>query len=139
MKFHAEIKAHSIKFKNEGYIRQMLSKWEGKKVEVSINGEFNKRSINQNKYYWLVLELIGRDTGNLPEDLHRLFKSQFLKKKQVSFKGKAYNMPVSTTELSKGEFVEYMMKIGAEVAELGIVLPSPEDYENSTLLLENEL
>ena len=129
MKFGATIKNKTITFGNVAYARHHLEKLEGKKVIVEVQKVHNKRSINQNSYYWLCLEGIAKETGHSPEELHRIFKGSFLPRREVVFNKKKYVMIGSTTDLTKGQFVDYMMKITAEAGQLGITLPSPEDYQ----------
>lgn len=129
MKFKAEIKDHQIVYGNENYVRHNLSKFEGKKVIVTVEKPNNKRSLNQNGYYWKCLQIISEYTGENQDDLHRLFKGMFLTRKEVKLNGKVYSLAGSTIDLTKGQFVEYIMRIGAEAGQLGITLPSPEDYK----------
>lgn len=37
-------------------------------------------------------------------------------------------VPASTTRLRKGEFVDYLMRIEAEAAGMGIRIPTPDEY-----------
>lgn len=129
MRFKATIKNKTITFANDKYARHHLSKFEGKDVVVTVEKKNNKRSLPQNKYMWLCLEYISESTGHAPDDLHRLFKGMFLPRKEVMLNGKKYSLAGSTTDLTKGQFVEYMMRITAEAADMGIVLPSPEEYQ----------
>lgn len=112
------------------YIRHHLGKFkEGQKIIVEIEKPRNTRSLNQNRYYWLCLGLISGHTGHDTDELHRLFRGMFLPKKEITLNKKKYFLPVSTTDLTKGEFVEYMMKIEAESGQMGIKLPSPKEYQ----------
>lgn len=140
MKLKAKIENKTITFANLPYARHHIGKLEGKMVIVTIDKIHNKRSLNQNAYYWMCLELIAKETGHNSEELHRLFKGMFLPRKTVLLNGKSYSLAGSTTDLTKGQFVEYMMGIAAEASQLGITLPSPEDYkkgiDSATLLTE---
>ncbi len=129
MKFQSHIEKHELVFSNKAYVRHHLSKWEGKKVIVTVEKVHNKRSLNQNAYYWVILDIISNHTGHSADELHRLFKGIFLPRKMVVLNNKTYSLAGSTTELTKGQFVEYLMRITAEVADMGIILPSPEDFK----------
>jgi hypothetical protein len=87
------------------------------------------RSMQQNSFYWVYLELISRETGNDPNDLHEYFKTKMLPRKIVEIHGKhghyEFEKIKSTTELSKLEMGEYMDKICA-VTEVPI--PDPKEY-----------
>lgn len=104
------------------FVSRNQNKW------VRIEPVKSGRSLRQNNYYWLVLETIANHTGHYAEELHRLFKGLYLPQKKLTYKGKDYQMSGSTTELSKSDFVEYMFKIQAEAASLGVILPDPKDF-----------
>ncbi len=129
MKFRATIKDKTITFGNIAYARHHLGKFEGKDVIVDVQKIHNKRSLNQNAYYWACLDIIEDSTGQSRDDLHRLFKGMFLPRKEVTLGGKKYFLAGSTSDLTKGQFVDYLLKISAKVADLGIVLPSPDEYK----------
>lgn len=99
-----------------------------KKLVVTIERETGVRSISQHRYYWACLEVIANHTGNHSNELHELFKRLFLPPKFIKVLGKEIKIPSSTTNLNKSEFTEYMMKIEAEVASMGITLPKPDEY-----------
>ena len=86
----------------------------------------NPRSLQQNKYYWLCLNFMAEHTGHSPEELHEIFKRLYLPAKFITYKGRDIKVPGSTTELSLSDFSMYMMRISAEAAELGVVLPVKE-------------
>lgn len=134
----AKIINKEIVFPNIIYAHQCLAKFEGLDVIVTVEKPSNKRSDRQNRYYWECIGYISDYTGHTPEELHRLFKGLFLPKKEVEFNGKKYTMSGSTTDLTVGQFVEYMMRISAEVATMGITLPSPVEYDLETSKLGNE-
>lgn len=102
-----------------------LAKYEDCKIRCIVERVKNSRSQRQNNWYWHVLTIISRDQGNTPEELHDIFSSLFLKTKRVWRAGNVTTLK-STTQLTKGEFVEYMENIRAEVAELGIEIPDPD-------------
>lgn len=80
------------------------------------------RTLNQNRYYWLYLGVIERETGNSARDLHEYFKRTHLKPRFIQVMGKEMRIPSSTSELSKLEMSEYLDKI---CAETNIPLPDP--------------
>jgi len=96
--------------------------------DVVIDVILRKRTLNQNSYYWVYLEVIAKETGNDKDDLHELFKSIFLPSKVVKIKGKKhtheFTRKKSTTELTRSEFSEYMERICAYTE---VPLPHPED------------
>ncbi len=81
---------------------------EGKKVSVEVIRQ--KRSKNENAYYWLILGELSEETGYTPDELHELFKGMFLKN-HIEIKGKNYTVIRSTSDLNTAEFEEYLSKI----------------------------
>ncbi len=81
---------------------------EGKKVSVEVIRQ--KRSKNENAYYWHILGELSEETGYTENELHELFKGMFLKK-YIEIKGKNYTVIRSTSDLNTAEFEEYLSKI----------------------------
>lgn len=82
------------------------------------------RTLSQNSFYWIYLEMISRETGNDPEDLHDFFKGKLLPRKVVVIKGRKtahnYEKMSSTTKLTKLEMGDYMDRIAVLT---GITIP----------------
>lgn len=106
----------------QDFLKQNEGKW------VRIEREEPKRTLSQNAYYWIYLEVISRETGNSPEDLHEFFKARFLPKKIIKIKGKKntheFTRTISTAKLNKLDFGEYLDKICSETE---IPLPDPAE------------
>lgn len=99
-----------------------------KEYSVTISRAAKKRTVSQNSLYWLWLTCIESETGQDKGSLHLFFKQQFLAERQAIFEGASYLTEPSTSELSVQEFTRYLNKIQIfAAAELGIVLPVPED------------
>lgn len=113
----------------KAYLSKLAYKTANARIELTIKRVRKVRSVRQNSYYWVCLNFIANEVGYEGADevngLHEYFKSQFL----VDHSKK---IPVikSTTELSTLDFMDYMTKIGRKVEELGIILPSPDNYLN---------
>ena len=99
---------------------------EGKKYSVSVILNRSKRSIPQNRLYFLWLNCISAETGNEVEDLHDYFKDHFLARRVVVF-GEERNAAISTTKLNTAEFTAFLDKVQQFAAGEGIILPNPED------------
>ena len=69
--------------------------------------------------------MISQETGNDMDDLHTLFKGMFLSKEIVTVLGKPVRRTKSTTELSTGEFGDYIRQI--EVLT-GVLAPPTENF-----------
>ena len=109
---------------NQARWREFLKENEDKWIRIEKPKE--NRTLSQNNYYWLYLEVISRETGNEAEELHEFFKQKFLPRKMVIIQGKktAHEVMIikSTTKLSKVEFGDYLDKICSLVE---IPLPDP--------------
>lgn len=75
------------------------------------------RTLSQNSFYHIYLDMISRETGNDADDLHEFFKGKLLPRKLVTIKGRktahSYDKITSTTKLTKLEMSEYMDRISA--------------------------
>lgn len=87
-----------------------------------------KRTIAQNNYYWLYLGIIEKETGNLADDMHKLFKGKFLSNAIVEVFGEKVRREKSTTELTVTEFSEYIEKIAVFT---GIQPPPVENFDSA--------
>jgi hypothetical protein len=93
----------------------------------------NKRSLQQNKYYWsCVVAMIHeglRDMGNdvSLQETHEFLKHRFNSKEIVNtLIGEVHSVPMSTTALNKEDFAAYIEKIQQFAAEyLNINIPNP--------------
>lgn len=102
----------------------------------------NKRSLNQNSYYWAaVIPLVHeglRDMGNdvSLEETHEFLKAQFNSKELVNTStGEIMKAPMSTTELSKEGFSIYIEKIQHFAAEyLNVYIPGPNEQTKIDLM-----
>lgn len=96
--------------------------------KVTIEKSVEKRSPDQNAYLWgVVYKTISDYNGDTLEDLHDYFVRHLLPPKFIKVMGKETKIPSSTTELNKVEFGEYIERIRAEVAPMGIVIPEADD------------
>ena len=111
---------------NRSRFDEHLKDNEGK--EFTIKKKEEKRTLSQNNLYWVFLQKIEFETGNIATDLHEDFKRRFLPPRFIHIKGKGsvreLKIPGSTTELSKIQMGEYMDKISADSE---IAIPSAEE------------
>lgn len=111
---------------NARYFKGMVSLFADTNVKIIVEKIKDIRSNRQNRYYWgVVLYLIGQHTGYLPEDLHEIFKSKFLKTKRL-WRGGEITTLRSTAELETDEFTEYIEQVREEGADMGIEIPDPD-------------
>lgn len=101
---------------------------EGKRYNVSIVLHREKRSVDQNRLLWLWLGCISAETGQDKDSLHDYFKLKFLGFDTKTLWGTQLYSPVSTKSLDTKQFTDYLERVQAfACAELGIILPNPED------------
>ena len=86
------------------------------RVWIKLSPDNKRRTIDQNKLYWVWLTLIEEETDQLKEDIHAYFKKQFLSR-VATINNKKETLIGSTTELNTKEFTEYLEKV-ANVAAL---------------------
>jgi len=109
---------------NLSRFRQWCKENPGK--ELRIESVVHIRSNSQNRFYWLYLEVIERETGNVANDLHEYFKRVLLPPRFIKVLGKEVKIPASTTDLKKIEFGDYMEKINAMT---GVEIPDAKAYK----------
>ena len=116
-------------------IRKFIESNEGKNIEVVIKRKRAKRSDRQNRYYWgVVIPIVHGEFRNLghnlnPEEVHFFLKQKFNYKMVCSPDGELIGeVPKSTAELNKHEFMEYIDKVIQWAAEiLNITIPQPNE------------
>lgn len=127
--FFGTIRNGKIVLENESSRKRWhdrLQHLEGNQIQLSVNKKYNKRSVKQNDFYWgAIIPLIGDQVGMLDEEVHNALRWKFL-----GDNTKALPTARSTTELSKGEFVDYILQIQIWASEfLGIEQwPDPESW-----------
>lgn len=121
-KFYGEIINGELKLTSPGSFKKYLSNLKSPKVVLMVKPFRKTRTNRQNAYYWFVLEFIGEEIGENPDDLHATFKSMFL-----TDRSRAMPIVRSTTTLNTLQMGEYLDKIIQKMAEMDIVVPSPEE------------
>lgn len=121
-------------FDNREFWLNRLEYLKDQDVQVTIDKRRKPRSSKQNNYLWgAVYRTISLETGHTTQELHEIFGQMFLKSEKV-FNGKLITVIKSTSELSKGEMVEYIMNIQIEVGTMGIDLPDPDTWDPVKLI-----
>lgn len=111
----------------EGVI-SYISRLPDKQFIVAINKRKEVRTLSQNRLYQLWIAVICDEIGYNPEELKLIFRGMFLPKETFVFGGVTYEIAMSTTKLDTVQFTAYLNKIEVFAsAELGIILPRPED------------
>ncbi len=115
-----------VVFKNRRYFDGMLSTFENEeKCRLTLEKERGTRTQQQNRYYWFCLTIIAEHCGYLPEELHEVFRSKFLKTKKV-YRGGELTVLKSTTSLTSIEFGEYIEQCRREGFEMNCITPDAD-------------
>lgn len=100
-----------------------------KRYEINITLKREKRTIPQNRLYWLYVTCIADETGNSKEDIHTHLKQTFLKVEDVIIGNASIPKTISTTKLNTSMMANYINQIVVWASsECGIILPDPADY-----------
>ena len=130
MTFKARINNGRIEFREDHlkFFNDLIFKLEGEDIRVDIEKWFEKRSNQQNRYYWgVVLKMISDETGHHPDELHEAFIKKFLSHKVIL--GEVVSERSSS--LTTTEFEEYMSKIRTFALH-------PDEGLNTFIQLPNE-
>jgi hypothetical protein len=139
-------------------ILQCLKPLEGKRVVVTIEKQKSSRSLQQNKLYWVYIDILSKELGHSKDEMHELVKYKFLKLKRFIsvVNGKSvilaledgiyvdvstgeiydidkvepYDKIGSTATLTKTEFIEFIDSLIIWAKDfLNITLPHPEEQQ----------
>jgi hypothetical protein len=101
----------------------------GESIEIIIHKKKKHRSVQQNRYYWLIVTMLSDHTGFTKDELHAILKSKFLRTEKASEQsGLIYEYIKSTTELTTVEYMDYLESVRQfAVEEFDIQLPEPNE------------
>ncbi|OWK42436.1 recombination protein NinB [Fimbriiglobus ruber] len=122
-------------------IGDVIRKFDGRRIVISVEEVKKARSSQQNRYYWgCVVKLITdafRDAGNMvnSDDVHDFLKAEVGRLSQVlvTVEGEVFRGPGSTAKLTTTEFSNYIEAVKAWAADrLDLKIPSPDEAFEST-------
>lgn len=133
--FWGDIEGGRLKLHSEERFKKYIGTLKGL-VSIEVRQRKKKRTTPQNSLYWLWITVIADYCGYEPIEMHDTFKSLFNNEiKHVANKQtgeiKMVRVTRSTTILGIAEFCDYMDSIERYAADLGITLPSPEEFYKS--------
>ena len=94
---------------------------------LTIERQSKRRTIPQNALMWMWFTCISRETGQSVQDVHDTYCARFLSRMAISPRGDCYHVYGHTSKLSTAEMTDFMNQVQADAAEMGIILPLPED------------
>jgi hypothetical protein len=116
--------------------QRILGNYEPAKIRVTVAPNREKRSLDQNAYYWgFVVPPICEYTGYTPKQQDDVFQHLFAPREVKKWRGREVVTIKHCKDLSTGEFAEFLERIIAEAADMGIVIP-PVDPTLSTRRLD---
>ncbi len=125
---HVSIKDGNLVFKSDAHrdlFKRFISQWNDKEIMLEVSEKKNTRSQQQHKYLWLYYGVIARETGYTPDEVHEWAKGVCLPTEIKELFGSKVRIKKSTTELTKGQMVEYIMNIEEKT---GILAPDTTAY-----------
>ena len=126
LEYYSEVKNGHLSKSVRNKIASEILQFEGKKVTVTIQKLKSHRSIQQNRYWWLAMTILGNELGYSKEETHELMKFKFLKSERVIEKtGEILEYIESTTTLGKSDFADMVTDMVRWAASMGIVIPLP--------------
>lgn len=84
-----------------------------------------KRTIRQNRLFWMWMRCIRDDTGNDVQTLHDFFADKFLPWNIEKCFDVEVRKPHGTKNLNTKEFTDFLEQIRLDMLEQGIDLPQP--------------
>jgi len=102
----------------------LLRKSEDKNIKIEITRWKPKRSLNQNNYFHLILDMIWDEIWEDREYMKDLMKQKFLMQDS-----KLWQVPWRTSKLDEWEMAKFTEKIIIFAwSELNMRLPTPDEY-----------
>jgi hypothetical protein len=109
-------------------IREAFAKLKDGYYNLTIDEWKDSRSIQQNRYYWSCLEIIGNDLGYFKDEIHEEFIRMFAPVYTIrGLDGKPRQIQLTTSKMNTKQMHEYMNRIDQWASENNIVLPQPDD------------
>lgn len=108
--------------------KREVKKLSGKRVDVSVKVHRETRSTQANRYYWgVVIRLIAEHCGYEPDEMHEALAFRFLRIEDDPITGSPRRK--RTPKTNTKEFAEYVDQCIRFGAELGVVIPAPNEVE----------
>jgi hypothetical protein len=123
--------------RNRQTLVDALKSFEGKEIRITVERNRNKRSTDQNRYYWGVIVSIWRglfrdEWGDIlsPDETHERLKELFGHKDErvIESTGEVLSITRSTTTYTTTEMMEYQTRCQREAFEMfGAHIPDPNE------------
>lgn len=114
-----------LTIEQKAMVKAFLGRMRQSDVSVRISKPRKIRSLKANSYLWgVIYSMIAAHLGYSAEDVHAVLKDMFLPRKFVKIGAKEIEIRKTTTDLTPGEFHQYITAISAWASsEIGLTLP----------------
>lgn len=132
MEFFSNIKEGRLQLNVSQQIKDFLPSLESKRVVIKIEKVKSIRSLQQNKYYWVLNKILSDEIGYDKNELHAIIKFKFLTKEMVDEQtGEIYNYVGETHKLNKSEFSDFIAELQRwAIEKFNCYLPSAGEQLN---------
>jgi hypothetical protein len=130
--FYGKVEKSKLEIKDKQIYDNYLQSINNSFVKVDIRPIKKVRSTLQNSLYWVWVTILAGYIGLTKEEMHDTLKSLFnteIKVYPIKETGEIHDIKVvrSTAKLNILTFCEYMNRIDQWAAELGVILPQPDN------------
>lgn len=135
LNYYSDVKDGKLQNNVRQLIAKELPNFNGKRVEITIKKIVAKRSLQQNKYWWVLVKIIADEVDYDKDTLHEILKYKFLKKEFVIEQtAEVVEYVGSTAKLNKNEYSELIFNLKTWALDtFGINLPEPGENFNLDL------
>lgn len=125
--------------KNHKELGQFLQEFPDGEYVIQVKKNRPVRSLNANKYYHAILNIIAVSTGHTHEELHEAMKLKFNCSVIFFPKGGSQMVGKSTSDLDTKEFAAYVNQVKKwALDEFSIIIPETKDIDyNRWMEIEN--
>ena len=98
-----------------------------KKRHVKVEHIPETKTVNQNRYIWLVFCIIAEDTGNSKEDIYAYYLDKFPVRHLVN--GTHVRISMSHPNFTKDVLSHFIDQVVIDARQEGYTIPNPDDIE----------
>jgi len=117
--------------KAQAYLDKLMKKG----ADVEIIEKRNQRSLNQNGYWWVLVQLYGLEIGYTKKEAAIVIKNHL----GMVYEKDGYVMYKSSADLDTKEFAKMTDELIRWAGDFGISLPSPEKYKENRNEYDNHI
>lgn len=127
--FRATVREAKVRMEDPSRWRGYLSRYEGRRVQVTVRPDRDARSLKANAYLWGVVYAALADwSGHEPEEIHDAMRAMFLPTRELGLPdGRTAAALTSTAGLDSEAFGSYVEKVKRFGAEQGLHIPDPNE------------